>query len=67
MVVVVGGHFDPNDVEDASNPYPRPLFLLPLPPLLDADGGDCGGCSRGVIYRPASLSQHASQAEFEKT
>jgi hypothetical protein len=32
-MVVIGGHFDPNDVEDVNNPYPRPLFLLPLPPI----------------------------------
>eukprot|EP00585_Thalassiosira_rotula_P009615 CAMPEP_0196145102 /NCGR_PEP_ID=MMETSP0910-20130528/19187_1 /TAXON_ID=49265 /ORGANISM="Thalassiosira rotula, Strain GSO102" /LENGTH=57 /DNA_ID=CAMNT_0041406957 /DNA_START=36 /DNA_END=205 /DNA_ORIENTATION=- len=26
-------HFNPDDIEDTSNPYPRPLFLVPLPPL----------------------------------
>ncbi len=33
-VVAVKGHFNPNEIEDESNPYPRPLFLVPLPPLL---------------------------------
>eukprot|EP00584_Thalassiosira_punctigera_P002193 CAMPEP_0172533418 /NCGR_PEP_ID=MMETSP1067-20121228/6134_1 /TAXON_ID=265564 ORGANISM="Thalassiosira punctigera, Strain Tpunct2005C2" /NCGR_SAMPLE_ID=MMETSP1067 /ASSEMBLY_ACC=CAM_ASM_000444 /LENGTH=1269 /DNA_ID=CAMNT_0013318063 /DNA_START=140 /DNA_END=3949 /DNA_ORIENTATION=+ len=29
----VPDHFDPEEIEDPSNPYPRPLFLVPLPPL----------------------------------
>ena len=31
--VNIKSHFDPNEIEDTSNPYPRPLFLVPLPPL----------------------------------
>eukprot|EP00579_Thalassiosira_antarctica_P009756 CAMPEP_0201922180 /NCGR_PEP_ID=MMETSP0903-20130614/10281_1 /ASSEMBLY_ACC=CAM_ASM_000552 /TAXON_ID=420261 /ORGANISM="Thalassiosira antarctica, Strain CCMP982" /LENGTH=1247 /DNA_ID=CAMNT_0048459265 /DNA_START=142 /DNA_END=3888 /DNA_ORIENTATION=+ len=29
----IPAHFDPEEIEDSSNPYPRPLFLVPLPPL----------------------------------
>eukprot|EP00571_Detonula_confervacea_P002422 CAMPEP_0172315686 /NCGR_PEP_ID=MMETSP1058-20130122/25981_1 /TAXON_ID=83371 /ORGANISM="Detonula confervacea, Strain CCMP 353" /LENGTH=1247 /DNA_ID=CAMNT_0013029825 /DNA_START=112 /DNA_END=3855 /DNA_ORIENTATION=+ len=29
----IKGHFNPNEIEETSNPYPRPLFLVPLPPL----------------------------------
>ena len=31
--ITIKSHFDPNDIDDPSNPYPRPLFLVPLPPL----------------------------------
>ena len=31
--ITIKSHFDPNDIDDTSNPYPRPLFLVPLPPL----------------------------------
>lgn len=32
-MITIDGHFNPNDIEDETNPYPRPLYLLPLPPL----------------------------------
>jgi hypothetical protein len=39
VVAVVDGHFNPNEIEDESNPYPRPLFLVPLPPLAPSSRG----------------------------
>jgi len=33
-MITIDGHFNPNDIEDETNPYPRPLYLLPLPSLV---------------------------------
>ena len=58
-VVAVKGHFNPNEIEDESNPYPRPLFLVPLPPLLSTSsddhhvdviaGNDTGSSHQGLV------------------
>ena len=39
-MITIDGHFNPNDIEDETNPYPRPLYLLPLPSLVPSVNDD---------------------------